>query len=113
MLALNKTDRISEHERARVTARFDSGAVGISARTGEGLDALMEQVERTLPRFPMDVTILVPWGREDLTAMLHRNAEVLSEEPREDGMLVRARVDEREFAAVESLRVLTPAAEAG
>jgi len=105
VLALNKVDRLSEPERARVLARIDGDAVPISARTGEGLDELMERVERSLPRFPMDVTILVPWGREDVTAMLYRNAEVLSEDAREDGTLVRARVGEREFAAVAPFRV--------
>jgi len=105
VLALNKVDRLSETERARVLARIDGDAVPISARTGEGLDELMERVERSLPRFPMDVTILVPWGREDVTAMLYRNAEVLSEDAREDGTLVRARVGEREFAAVAPFRV--------
>jgi hypothetical protein len=33
-------------------------------------------------------------------AQLHREAEVLSEEPREDGVRVRARVGERLFAAI-------------
>ena len=113
VLALNKVDRISEHERARVATRFDARAVAISARTGDGLDELMEVVEASLPRFPMDVTILVPWGREDLTAMLHRDAEVLSEEAGEDGTLVRARVGEREFAIVEPLQVKTSERAAG
>ena len=113
VVALNKVDRLSQHERARLTTRFDAQAVAISARTGEGLEDLMELVERSLPRFPMDVTILVPWGREDLTAMLHREAEVLSEEAREDGTLVRARVGEREFAIVEPLRVATSERAAG
>jgi GTP-binding protein HflX len=113
VLALNKLDRLSGYERASLTARFDGRAVAVSARTGEGLDELLELVESSLPRFPMDVTILVPWGREDLTAMLHRDAEVLLEEPREDGMLVRARVGKREFAAVEPLRVQTPERAAG
>ena len=49
---------------------------------------------------PVDVTILVPWGREDVTAMLYRDAEVLSEEARADGTLVHARVNEREHAVV-------------
>jgi GTP-binding protein HflX len=105
VLALNKIDRLSETERARALGRIDGDAVPISARTGEGLDELMERVERSLPRFPMDVTILVPWGREDVTAMLYRNAEVLSEDAREDGTLVHARVGEREFAAVAPFRV--------
>ena len=65
----------------------------------------MERIETAIPRFPVDITILVPWGREDLTAMLHREAEVLSEDAREDGTLVRARVGERALAAVEPFRV--------
>src|SRR5262249_18077080 len=61
---------------------------------------LMERIEDALPRFPVDVTLLVPYGREDVTAMLYRNAEVLSEDARADGTLVHARVNEREHAAV-------------
>lgn len=100
VLALNKVDLLSPSERGRVVSRIDGGAVPVSALTGEGLVELLERVERVLPRFPMDVTILVPWGREDVTAMLHRNAEVLSEDAREDGTLVHARVGEREHGAV-------------
>jgi len=105
VLALNKADRLSEVESSRVLARFDGDAVAISALTGDGLEDLLEMVEARVPRFPMDVTILVPYGREDLTAMLHREAEVLSEDAREDGTLVHARVGEREFAAVREFRV--------
>jgi len=105
VLALNKADRLSEVERARVLVRFDGDAVAISALTGDGLQELLEKVEGAIPRFPMGVTILVPYGREDLTAMLHREGEVLSEDAREDGTLVRARVGEREFAAVRDFRV--------
>jgi GTP-binding protein HflX len=100
VLALNKVDRLSETERARVVSRIDGDALPISAVTGENLDRLMERIEDALPRFPVDVRILVPWGREDVTAMLYRNAEVLSEESGPDGTLVHARVNEREHAAV-------------
>jgi len=100
VLALNKVDRLSETERARVASRIDGDALPISAVTGENLDRLMRRIEDALPRFPVDIRILVPWGREDVTAMLYRNAEVLSEESGPDGTLVHARVNEREDAAV-------------
>jgi hypothetical protein len=45
--------------------------------------------------------------------MLHRRAEVLSEDPRQDGTLVHARVGEREFAQVRDLRVDASARAAG
>jgi GTP-binding protein HflX len=105
VLALNKADRIPERERERILGRIDGRAVLISALTREGLDDLMERVERSIPRFPVDVTLLVPFGREDLTAMLYRDAEVLSEEVLERGTRVRARVGERALAAVRAFRV--------
>jgi len=105
VMALNKIDLVAEHERARILARLDGDAVATSAVTGDGLEDLMDLVERSLPRFPMDVALLVPYGREDVTAMLHRDAEVLSEDVGDEGTLVRARVGERVLASVESFRV--------
>ncbi len=46
------------------------------------------------------VTLLVPWGREDVTARLYREAEVLGTEADGEGTIVRALVGERELAAV-------------
>jgi GTP-binding protein HflX len=60
-------------------------------------------IERSIPRFPLDVRLLVPYGREDVTALLYREAEVLSEDAREDGVHVRARVGERVHALVREL----------
>jgi GTP-binding protein HflX len=100
VLALTKSDLLSEHRRAQAAARIDGDAVLISAVTGDGLDALMDRVERALPRFPVEVVLSIPFGREDVTAMLYREAEVLSERVLETGTRVRARVGERTLAAV-------------
>lgn len=99
ILVLNKIDLLSGSERARV-ARRHPGSVPISARTGEGIDGLLETLEATLPRPPVEVELLVPYGREDVTAMLYREAEVLSTTHQEDGAVVRARVGLRVLAAV-------------
>jgi GTPase len=106
VVALNKVDLLSEHERARALYRID-GAAPVSALTGEGLDQLMEVVEAALPRFPVEVTLLVPYGREEVTAMLYRDAEVVSEHARDDGTIVRARVGERTLAAIQDFRIDT------
>jgi GTP-binding protein HflX len=108
VLALNKVDRLAPHEVARALARVEGPAVAVSALTGEGLDELMERVESALPRFPVQVALLVPYGREDVTALLYRDAEVISEDPREDGTVVRARVGERTLAAVQVFRIDEP-----
>jgi GTP-binding protein HflX len=99
VLALNKIDLLSEIDRERAARRFPD-AVAISALTGEGSDVLLERVARELPRPPVEVTLLVPYGRDELIALLYRDAEVLELEPGADGTLVRARVGERELAAV-------------
>ncbi len=99
VLALNKADLLRGSERARAARRYP-GSVLVSALTGEGLEELLTAVGETLPRPPVEVTLLVPFGREDVTARLYREAEVLVAEERPDGTLVHARVAERHLAAV-------------
>jgi GTP-binding protein HflX len=107
VLAMNKADLLDEDSRARVLRRFPEATL-ISALDGEGVNELMERVSEALPRPPIEVTLLVPFGREDVTARLYRDAEILSAEPDERGTLVHARVGERELASVREL-VVKPA----
>ena len=60
----------------------------------------LPQVESSLPAFPRDVTVLIPYGRDELVAMLYRDAEIVSSEPCEDGTLVHVRVGEREYTKI-------------
>jgi GTP-binding protein HflX len=99
VLTLNKVDRVAGSVRARLARRFP-GSVAVSALTGEGEEGLLEAVAAAVPRPPLEVTLLVPWGREDVTARLYREAEVLGTEADGEGTVVRARVGERELAAV-------------
>ena len=104
VLALNKADLLSRGDRERAARRFPD-AVMISALTGEGLEALVERAATVLPRPPVEVTVLVPFGRDELVARLHRDALVLASEVTEEGTLVSARVGEAELAAVEDFLV--------
>jgi GTPase len=104
VLALNKMDLLDADERDRLSARFPD-ATPISSVTGQGLDDLLERVAIAIPRFPVTIAVLLPHGRGDLLARLHREAEVLSEEPREDGVLVRARVGQSVHAAIRAFAV--------
>jgi GTP-binding protein HflX len=99
VLALNKVDRVAGSARARLARRFP-GSVAVSALTGEGAEGLLEAVAASVPHPPLEVTLLVPWGREDVTARLYREAEVLGTETDGEGTIVRALVGERELAAV-------------
>ena len=99
VLALNKIDRLSGSERVRLARRY-RGSVPVSALTGEGVEGLLATIEEALPHPPVEVTLLVPYGREDLIARLYRNAEVLSVHHDGEGTLVHARVGLRDLAAV-------------
>ena len=97
VLALNKIDLLPGEDRARLGRRFP-GAIHVSARTGEGLEDLLEAVVRTLPAPPVEVMLLVPFDREDVIARLYREAEVLAREPNTEGTVVRARVGKHQLA---------------
>jgi len=114
VLVLNKWDLVDEAGRRRL-ARRHPGAVPASGLSGEGLGDLLQALADTLPKPPVEVTLLVPFGREDVTAMLYREAEILAVEETEAGAVVRARVDERQLAKVRGFvtRPVTRTVEAG
>ncbi|MGH2765492.1 MAG: GTPase HflX [Actinomycetota bacterium] len=97
VLALNKMDLLSEVDRARVGRRFPD-AVPVSALTGEGVEALIERVEATLPHPPVEVELLVPYERQDVVARLYREAEVLTAQPDTSGTHVHARIREDQLS---------------
>jgi GTP-binding protein HflX len=99
LLALNKIDRVAGSARARLAGRFP-GSVAVSALTGEGADGLLEEVGARVPRPPVEVRLFVPFGREDVTARLYREAEVLSKEMDTSGTVIRARVGLRLLSAL-------------
>jgi GTPase len=104
LLVLNKIDVVTDAGRARLDRRLP-GAAPVSALTGEGLEELRERLVAALPHPPIEVTLLVPYGHEEVTARLHRVAEVLKTEPLDTGVLVRARVNEPELALVRPFEV--------
>jgi GTPase len=104
ILALNKIDRLAGSARARLARRFP-GSVSVSALTGEGAEGLLEELAVRLPHPPVEVSLLVPFGREDVTARLYREAEVVSTQPDTVGTLVHARVGLRILSAIRDFLV--------
>ena len=104
ILVLNKIDLVPGSRRARLAGRFP-GSVAVSALTGEGAEELREEIGARIPRPPVEVTLLVPFGREDVTARLYREAEVLSTGPDTDGTIVHARVGLRTLSGVRGFLV--------
>jgi GTPase len=70
----------------------EEGALVVSARTGEGLAALLSELERQLPRRDREITVLVPYDRGDLISRAHQEGEVLTVNHGENGTELTARV---------------------
>jgi GTP-binding protein HflX len=91
LVVVNKADVADPAVVARLLARSPH-AVAVSARTGEGLDELMDRIAEVLPRPDVEVDVLVPFDRGDLVSRVHGDGEVISEEHTGDGTRLKARV---------------------
>ncbi|MCL1837698.1 MAG: GTPase HflX [Propionibacteriaceae bacterium] len=92
LLVVNKTDAAPADQLLALRGRFPD-AVFVSARTGEGIDALEQAISERLAIAGIEVAALIPYSRGDLIDQIHRNGELVSSEHTEAGTLVAARVD--------------------
>jgi GTP-binding protein HflX len=109
LLVVNKVDAASDLALAKLRHGLP-GAVFVSARTGEGIDALRRRIaELAELAKPTDVAVdvVIPYDRGDLVARLHAGGRVQREEHDADGTRIRARVPValaatlREFSAAD------------
>ncbi len=92
LLVLNKVD-IADPDVVDRLLRREPDAVTISARSGAGLDALVDRISAALPRPREVVDVVVPYGRGDLVSRAHSEGEIQSETHTGEGTVLRARVD--------------------
>ena len=77
LVVINKADAADPID-VDALRRQEPRSVVVSARTGEGLDALAEAVEAALPHWDREVSAVVPYVRSDLVARAHQEGEVLA-----------------------------------
>lgn len=100
LLVLNKVDTTDPPTIQRLL-RHNGEAVAVSARTGEGIDELIESVSRRLSPKRQMIEALVPYAKADLVALAHRDGTVLKEEHRPEGTYVAAQVERTVAEALE------------
>ena len=66
------------------------GAFFISAKTGEGVAALLEEVKRRIRGVQRRLRVQIPYAQGALTSMLHSSGGVLSEEYTDSGVVIEA-----------------------
>ena len=86
--ALNKADQ------ARVTGMIEpADAILISAKEGDGLDALKAEISRRIALLRHRVELTVPYARGNVLSLIHEKGQVLSEDYAADGTRVTCLLD--------------------
>jgi GTP-binding protein HflX len=112
LVVINKADVADPIVVGRLL-RNERGSVAVSARTGEGIDALMTRIEEDLPGPDVFVDVLVPYERAELVARIQADGIVLGIDHTDTGTAVRARVEAPLAAALAEFAVSQPVASAG
>ena len=99
LLVFNKIDRVDQTTRDRLAALAPDAHL-VSAYTGEGIDALREQVEGLLPVPGVHVSALLPYTAGSLVSKIREYGQMDSIDYRGDGMMVEAQVDSQLAAQI-------------
>lgn len=85
----NKIDRVSQDH---ATERRDD-LLRISAKTGEGIDALMNRLRQELFSAWQSTRILVPYSKGEVSSYLHEQYTVIRSEYQNEGILFEVELD--------------------
>lgn len=91
LVVVNKCELIDPAVLAEVRHR-EPTSLAVSARTGAGLGGLRDAIARRLPQPDVEVAVIVPFTRGDLTSQLHEHGEVLGSEYTAEGTAICALV---------------------
>jgi len=91
LLVVNKADAASGLTLAKLRHALP-GALFVSARTGEGIDALRRRMAEVAVPADTAVDVVIPYHRGDLVARLHADGRVQQQEHSADGTRIKARV---------------------
>ena len=98
LVVFNKADLVDDDTRL-ILRGLESKAIFVSARTGEGIEELLEIIAERIPSPDVDVHLLVPYDRGDVVSSLHLRGLVLETDYVEEGTRVHARVTPADAAA--------------
>ena len=93
LVVFNKADLVSDEVQVRLRGMVQ-GALLVSARTGQGIDALQEAIAGMLPKPDVEFVGVIPYSRGDLVSSIHLAGKVLDTEYVEEGTSLRALVRE-------------------
>ncbi len=104
IVVFNKSDLVDDDQRL-VLRGLEPTAIFASARTGEGIDELLERISSLVPAPTVRLDLLVPYDRGEVIAALHDKGSVLSTQYEETGTRVAVLVSETTAASLDSFVV--------
>jgi GTP-binding protein HflX len=93
LVIYNKADLLDAREQDALRARYPQ-ALLVSARTGEGIDALLARIEKIANATSCLLTVLIPFAQGNLVQLAHERCSVLSEQYTDQGTLLQIQVPE-------------------
>ena len=91
LIVFNKADLIDETTRMALRG-MEPGSLFVSARTGEGIEELLETIAKRIPSPDIRVKALIPYDKGALVSKIHQNGKLISSEHGETGTIVEALV---------------------
>ena len=91
LVVVNKIDDADELVLSRLRCLLPE-ATFVSARTGAGINGLLQRIADALPQPQIEVDALVPWTQGALVARVYAEGELLATDHTEDGTRLRALV---------------------
>ena len=105
LIVFNKIDLADETHRMALRG-MEPNSIGVSARTGEGVDELLQIIASLLPEPNVEIAALIPYDRGDLVSRLHLNSRIMVLDYREGGTFVRAMVKPEMAAELSEFRIV-------
>jgi GTP-binding protein HflX len=99
LVLMNKVDLLSEAEQDKIRGRYPE-AVFASAKTGDGLEELLERISDELSKLKIEVELSIPFDKGELVARVHDEGEVLHESYTETGTHIVARLGRESVASL-------------
>ncbi|RRJ87952.1 GTPase HflX [Gulosibacter macacae] len=112
LIVFNKADLVDEERRIELRG-LEPGSMFVSARTGAGVDALLERIAEMLPVLDVEIELVIPFDHGDLVSLVHNRGGVITQSHESDGTHLRARVHPDQLGMFEPYRVGGEPAPAG
>jgi len=103
IVALNKIDRLEPGAARSLLSRFDG--VAISARTGEGMEALRDRIDLALSPRVARLTLRIPYADGPALAACYERGRVLTRQDEPEGIRVEVEMPRRLMASFEGYRL--------